>query len=312
MAKIILLLGANGQVGFELQQTLVALGNVVGLGREQADFCRPESLRRIVRQYQPNIIVNAAAYTAVDKAESEVDVALAVNASAPRVLAEEAQALGAALVHYSTDYVFDGQKTSLYTEADTPNPQSVYGRSKLAGEQAVANACQRHLIFRTCWVVGQHGGNFLKTMLRLAAERDSLRIVADQIGAPTSATLIADITAKVLKAMRGAESNDARWGLYHLAAGGETSWHGYAQYVISQARARGCVLKATPEAVAPITTADYPLPAARPANSRLDTTKLRQTFALDLPDWQVGVDKVLSAVINQQNQKAEQQWVSKI
>jgi len=303
-AETILLFGVNGQVGFELRQTLETLSNVVALGREQADFCQPESLRSIVRQYQPTIIVNAAAYTAVDKAESDIDVALAVNASAPRVLAEEAQALGAVLVHYSTDYVFDGQKAAPYTEADTPNPQSVYGRSKLDGEQAVAKACQRHLIFRTCWVVGQHGGNFLKTMLRLAAERDSLRVVADQIGGPTSATLIADITAKVLKAMHGAESNDARWGLYHLAAGGETSWHGYARYVIAQAWTRGFVLKATPEAVTPITTANYPLPAARPANSRLDTTKLRQIFALNLPDWQIGVDQVLSAVIDQQNQKA--------
>jgi dTDP-4-dehydrorhamnose reductase len=255
-AETVLLFGANGQLAFELRDTLASLGDVIALGRDQADFSQPESLRSIVRRHRPKIIVNAAAYTAVDKAESDVDAAHAVNALAPGVLAEEAQALGAVMVHYSTDYVFDGRKAAPYTEADTPNPQSVYGSSKLAGELAVANGCQRHLIFRTSWVVGQHGGNFLKTMLRLAVERDNLRVVADQVGAPTSAALIANITAEVLDAMRGAAPNDARWGLYHLAAGGETSWHGYARHVIAQAWAGGCALKTRPENIAPITTSE--------------------------------------------------------
>ncbi len=297
----ILLLGANGQLGHELRRTLADLGQVIGLQRAGADFSAPQSLRAIVREHRPQIIVNAAAHTAVDRAEREPDLARTINSVAPGVLAEEAQALGACLVHYSTDYVFDGRKNTPYDESDVPNPLSVYGRSKLSGERAVAEACVRHLILRTSWVVGAHGANFLKTILRLAAERDSLRVVADQHGAPTAAALIADVTARALQTLVQASERDARWRLYHLAAGGETSWHGYARHVIGRARELGMALKAVPEAVIPISTAEYQTPARRPANSRLCTARLRAAFAVELPDWRQGVDQVLEQL------RAEQQ-----
>ena len=297
----ILLFGANGQVGHELRLTLVRLGQVLGLQRAGADLSAPQSLRAIVRQHRPQVIVNAAADTAVDRAEGEPELAQTINAVAPGVLAEEAQAVGACLVHYSTDYVFDGRKSTPYDESDVPNPLSVYGRSKLSGERAVAEACARHLILRTSWVVGAHGANFVKTILRLAAERDSLRVVADQHGAPTSAALIADVTARALQTLVQASERDARWGLYHLAAGGETSWHGYARYAIGRARELGMTLKATPDAVAPIPTAEYPTPAKRPMNSRLCTARLRAAFSVELPDWRQGVDQVLEQL------RAEQQ-----
>jgi dTDP-4-dehydrorhamnose reductase len=292
-ARRILVLGAHGQVGHELPRALCRLGQVIALDRSGADLGEPESLRAVVREHRPQAIVNAAAYTAVDRAESEPELARTINAVAPGVLAEEARALGACLVHYSTDYVFDGRKNTPYDERDVPNPLSAYGRSKLSGERAVAGACGRHLIMRTSWVVGAHGANFLKTMLRLAAERDSLRVVADQHGAPTSAALIADVTARALQCMAQALEGDSRWGLYHLAAAGETTWHGYARHVVGRARDLGVALKAAPDAVAAITTAEYPTPAARPANSRLNTAKLRTTFAVELPDWRHGVDQVL-------------------
>ncbi len=292
----ILMFGANGQVGHELQHTLTALGQIVTLDVPEVDFSRPDSLRTMVRRHRPRIIVNAAAYTAVDKAESASELAFAVNAAAPGVLAEEAEALDACLVHYSTDYVFDGRKASPYVETDAPNPLSVYGRSKLEGERAV-QACKKHLIFRTSWVIGTHGSNFVKTILRLAGERDSLRIVADQLGVPTSAGLLAEVTAKILSQMAERSPDDARWGLYHLVAAGETSWHGVARHIIARTSALGLPLKAKPESVAPIATADYPLPAMRPANSRLDTSKLRSAFALTLPDWTVGVNDVLDRLI---------------
>jgi dTDP-4-dehydrorhamnose reductase len=289
----ILVLGAHGQVGHELPRALSALGQVDALDRSGADLAAPESLRMVVRQRLPDIIVNAAAYTAVDRAESEPDLANTVNALSPQVLAEEAQAGGACLVHYSTDYVFDGRKGSAYDETDAPHPLSTYGRSKLAGERAVADACTRHLILRTSWVFGAHGANFLKTILRLGAERDSLSVVADQFGAPTGAALIADVTAGALHALAHASEHDARWGLYHLAASGYTSWHGYAQHVIGRARELGMSLRATPETINAISTAEYPTAATRPANSRLCTARLRAAFALELPDWTGGVDQVL-------------------
>ncbi len=298
--KAILLFGVNGQLGFDLQKVLTSVGNVIGVDRKQIDLSQPESIRSIVRSYRPAVIVNAAAYTAVDKAESDVDMAYAVNALAPEVLAEEAQACGAIMLHYSTDYVFDGQKAGYYTESDTPNPQSIYGRSKLLGEQAVGRVCERHFIFRTSWVVGQQGGNFLKTILRLATEREKLRIVADQLGVPTTSELIAEVSAQVLCVMRNIAPDDKRWGLYHLVAGGETNWHAYAQYIITLLQRYGHTLKITPEDVEPITTAEYPLPAVRPANSRLDTIKLRSVFSCELPDWKVGVNNVLLQLISQQ------------
>ena len=292
----LLLLGADGQVGWELRRALLPLGEVLPMTRAQADLSDLDGLRTLLAREQPQIIVNAAAYTAVDKAESEPELAQRINADAPHVLAEHAAQTGAWLLHYSTDYVFDGCKPAAerYVEADTPNPQSAYGRSKLAGEQAIAASGCRHLILRTSWVYAARGGNFAKTMLRLAAERDSLRVIADQFGAPTSAELIADVSAHLLQRLRtDAALAQQASGVYHLTAQGHTSWHGYAQHVIAQALARGMTLRCAPEAVQAITTADYPLPAPRPANSRLDCGKLQSTFGLTLPPWQTQVQRLI-------------------
>jgi dTDP-4-dehydrorhamnose reductase len=250
----------------------------------------------LVSRVKPSIIVNATAYTAVDRAETENQLAHTINAVAPGLLAKAAQAVGACMVHYSTDYVYAGTKKSPYVETDETQPLSAYGRSKLAGERAVAEACPRHLIFRTSWVLGAHGGNFLKTMLKLAQEREALRVVADQIGAPTSAELIAETTAQILSQMAGQPADDPRWGLYHLSAGGATNWHAYASYVIAQARATGWPIKVADDAIAAIRTEDYPVAATRPMNSCLDTTKVRAAFGVSLPDWRVGVDGVLAGI----------------
>jgi dTDP-4-dehydrorhamnose reductase len=298
----IVLFGANGQLGHQLAVQLQQLGEVKALTRAEADLAKPAALREalshISKTFHPTVIVNAAAYTAVDKAQTETELAHAVNAASPAVLAELAKAHNATLVHYSTDYVFDGSGTRPWQESDTTHPLSVYGQSKRDGELAIAALCPKHLILRTSWVVGVHGGNFLKTMLRLAAERDTLRVVADQIGAPTSTELLADVTVKLLQAMSTAADNDARWGIYHVAAAGEVSWHGYAQHVIAGALQRGAILKAKPDAVSPISTAEYPVPAPRPLNSRLNTQKLQTTFAFTLPAWQVGVDAILDHIIS--------------
>ena len=288
----ILLTGKNGQVGFELRRSLSVLGEVKAVDLAECDLSNADAIRQLVKDYRPEVIVNPAAYTAVDKAEGDQTLATAVNVTAPKVFAEEAQRLGALLVHFSTDYVFDGTKVGAYTEQDTPNPQSVYGATKLAGERAVQGACDRHLILRTSWVVGAHGANFAKTMLRLASEKDSLNVVADQFGAPTSAAMLADLTAHcVRQASRSTESFP--YGLYHTVASGVTNWHEYACYVIERARAAGKPVRIAPDAVRAITTAEYPTPAKRPANSRLDTSKLINTFGLRLPTWQEGVDHVL-------------------
>ncbi len=293
----LLLLGANGQLGHALAITLRKWGDVQALTRAEADFSNPAALRTALlahaRAGVPAVVVNAAAYTAVDKAESEPALAHAVNAESAAVVAELAQSWGALLVHYSTDYVFDGAGVEPWRETDNTRPLSVYGASKRAGELAIAQRCARHLILRTSWVVGAHGANFLKTMLRLAAERESLSVVADQVGAPTSTALLAEVTLALIEAMHNAAAEDARWGVYHVAAAGETSWHGYAQHVIAGAAARGAVLKVAPAAVRPITTAEYPLPAARPANSRMATQKIQHTFHVALPPWQQGVDAIL-------------------
>jgi dTDP-4-dehydrorhamnose reductase len=304
-ANGILLLGANGQVGHELRSELARLGPVHARTRAESDLADPESLRRIVRELRPAIIVNAAAYTAVDRAESEAEAAHAVNAVAPGVLAEEAEAVGALLVHYSTDYVFDGRGARPYAETDATNPLSTYGRTKLAGERAVARACRRHVVFRISWVFGAHGANFLKTMLRLADERDSLRVVADQHGAPTSAELVARVTTEVLATLAGVPATDPRFGLYHLAPAGETTWHEYARRVIGEAAAAGRALKASPATVHAITSAEYPTPAHRPANSRLDTGKLRSIFGISLPPWEHDVDRVLHAVLGARKPHSE-------
>jgi dTDP-4-dehydrorhamnose reductase len=290
----ILLLGADGQVGWELRRALLPLGEVLPLKRTQADLGDVTALRAVLDRTRPQFIVNAAAYTAVDKAETEPELALRINADAPQVLADYAAAHEAWLVHFSTDYVFDGTKPAPYVETDPPKPQSAYGRSKLAGEQAITASGCRHLILRTSWVYAARGGNFAKTMLRLAAERDSLRVIADQVGAPTSAELIADTTALMLHHLRTDPAFAAQAsGLCHLTAQGSTSWHGYAQFVIAAAATRGLPLRCAPEQVQAITTADYPLPAPRPANSRLDCSKLQTTFGLFLPPWQTQVQRLI-------------------
>ena len=295
----ILLLGKNGQVGWELQRSLSPLGELVACDFDSpapltADFTQPESLVPLVHAVRPDVIVNAAAHTAVDKAESEPELARALNAIAPAVLAREAAALGALLVHYSTDYVFDGSGSSPRDEGALTGPLSVYGRTKLEGEQLVAGSGCRHLILRTSWVYAARGGNFARTMLRLAAERDQLQVIDDQIGAPTGAELLADVTAHALRAVH---ADPALCGLYHCAAAGETSWHGYARFVIEWARARGHALKVAPEAVRPVSTREYPTAAARPLNSRLDTRRLQEAFGLRLPHWQIGVERMLSEVL---------------
>ena len=295
----ILLFGMNGQVGWELQRALAPLGELVALdfdspGPLGADFTRPEALAATVRAVAPQIIVNAAAHTAVDKAEAEPALARAINAESPAVLAREAAVLGAWLVHYSTDYVFDGSGDLPRNEDSPTGPLSVYGLTKLEGEQAIRASGCRHLIFRTSWVYAARGGNFARTMLRLAAEREQLSVIDDQVGAPTGADLLADVTAH---ALRAALLQPALGGTYHAAAAGETSWHGYAREAIEFARAAGQPIRVRPEAIHPIPTAAYPTPARRPLNSRLDTRKLQQAFGLAMPGWRIGVERMLREVL---------------
>lgn len=286
----ILLLGKNGQIGWELQRSLSPLGVVVALGRDQANFEDPESLRRIIQEIQPTIIVNAVAYTAVDKAESEPDKVDLINVVSVQVLAEEAKKLDAWLVHYSTDYVFDGHKKAAYVENDVTNPLSVYGRSKRNGELAIQHHHDKFLIFRTSWVFGIHGNNFVKTMLRLADEKEVLSIVSDQYGAPTSAAYVADITALAL--YRVVTSNKKTLcGLYHLVSGGKTSWYTYASYIFAKIRSKGGVLKVSQ--IYPVSSSEYKVAAARPCNSSLDTAKLLTAFGVYQPSWQEQVDHFL-------------------
>lgn len=293
----ILLFGKNGQVGWELQRSLAPLGELLALDRHDTQLCgdlrNPDGLRDTVRQVRPDVIVNAAAYTAVDRAESDAATAHAVNAEAPGALAEAAQASGAWLVHYSTDYVFDGAGTKPWGEDDATGPLSVYGRTKLEGEQRIQASCAKHLILRTSWVYAARGGNFPITMLRLAGERDQLTVINDQFGAPTGADLLADVTAHLLRRVQDAASPGLA-GIYHVAAGGETSWHGYASFVIESASGAGRSLKVSSAAVVPVPTMAFPTPAVRPHNSRLNTTKLQSTFGLRLPDWQNGVTRMLA------------------
>ncbi|MCX7148412.1 MAG: dTDP-4-dehydrorhamnose reductase [Rhodocyclales bacterium] len=277
----ILLTGCGGQLGREMKRSLASLGELVACDRGQLDLAKPDALRDAVRAIAPTVIVNAAAYTAVDKAEAEPAVADAINAVAPGILADEARRLGALLIHYSTDYVFDGTKPAPYNEGDIPAPLSAYGRSKYAGELAITAAGSRHLILRTSWVYGLHGANFMKTMLRLGRERSELRVVGDQIGAPTWTRHLADATAVILT------RRDLPSGLYHLAAAGETSWHGYAEAIFIEAQRAGLLEKSP--VVHRITSADYPLPATRPANSRLDCSRFTRDFGLALPDWRTGL-----------------------
>ena len=294
----LLLLGKGGQLGWELQRSLAPLGELVALSSDStefdADFSRPEQLAETVLKVRPDVIVNAAAHTAVDKAESEPELARKLNAMSPGVVAAAAQQIGALMVHYSTDYVFDGSGSRPWLETDATGPLSVYGRTKLEGEQLVAQQCARHLIFRTSWVYAARGGNFAKTMLRLAKERERLTVIDDQFGAPTGAELLADVSAH---AIRDTLRDAGKTGLYHLVAGGETTWHGYARFVLEQARVAGVELKASPDAVDAVPTSAFPTPAIRPHNSRLNTAKLQSTFGLALPHWQAGVARMLREIL---------------
>lgn len=294
----ILLLGRTGQVGWELQRSLAPLAELIALDRDDTnpytgDLADATALAATVRAVRPDVIVNAAAYTAVDKAESEPALAQAINADGPGVLATEAAALGAWLVHYSTDYVFDGSGTTPWREDDPTGPLNTYGRTKLDGEQQVRASGCRHVILRTSWVYASRGQNFARTMLRFASERDSLSVVADQHGAPTGADLLADVTAQLLPQVL---RQPALAGTYHCVAAGATTWFDYARHVIERARAAGQAMRVAPDDVRPVPAASYRTAAARPANSRLDTGKLRQAFGLVLPDWRTGVDRMLTEI----------------
>jgi dTDP-4-dehydrorhamnose reductase len=289
----LLLFGRDGQVGRALQATLPALGEVIALGRAEADFATPEALPDLVAAHRPDVIVNAAAYTAVDSAEDDRERAWTINAGAVGRLGEAAKKSGALVVHYSTDYVFDGTAGGPQSEEAPTSPVSVYGASKLAGEALLRESGARHLIFRTSWIYAPEGRNFPLTILRLAHERESLTVVSDQLGAPTPAALIAEVTAA---AVPQALADRGKLGLYHLAPAGETSWHGFARYLVADALAEGAHLRLTPEAILPIPSAGYPAKARRPANSRLDTTRLRTVFGVTLPPWQLGVRQLISTL----------------
>ncbi|MBT3065218.1 dTDP-4-dehydrorhamnose reductase [Rhodoferax sp. U11-2br] len=305
----ILLLGKSGQVGWELQRSLSTLGELIALDQNSSDYCGDFSnltgLADTVRSVHPDIIVNAAAHTAVDKAESEPELARTLNALAPQVLATEAAKLGAWLIHYSTDYVFDGSGETPWVETDTPSPLSVYGATKLEGEQLITAANPRHLIFRTSWVYAARGGNFAKTMLRLAQERDKLTVINDQIGAPTGADLLADVTAHAIRQLTQGKSYtapssanaDTLAGIYHLVASGQTSWFDYAKHVLAQAQLVQPALQIKAQQVDPVPTSAFPTPAKRPFNSRLNTAKLQASFGLTLPPWQTGVNRLLAEIL---------------
>ena len=294
----ILLLGKGGQVGWELQRSLAVLGQVTALDFDSpehcGDFAHPEGVAATVRALRPDVIVNAAAHTAVDKAESEPAFARLLNATTPGLIAQEAARLGALLVHYSTDYVFDGSGERPWVETDTPAPLSVYGATKWEGEQHIQQSGCRHLILRTSWVYAARGGNFAKTMLRLAQERERLTVIDDQWGAPTGADLLADVTAH---AIRHLQHRPGDGGLYHCVASGETNWHSYAKYVIAQAGQAPAAIKIKAIEIAPVPTSAFPTPARRPHNSRLDTRKLQATFGLTLPHWQQGVARMLTEIL---------------
>ncbi|MCP5243188.1 dTDP-4-dehydrorhamnose reductase [Nitrosomonas sp.] len=300
----ILLFGKNGQVGWELQRSLAPLtasDRLFIVGSDSPTLCgslaNPEGIRQTIQTVKPDIIINAAAYTAVDKAEQEPKLAQTINAEAPAVMADEARRLNAWLIHYSTDYVFDGSGDQPRTETDSTGPLNVYGRTKLSGENNIIESGCAHVILRTSWVYATYGSNFVKTILRLACERDLLKIVDDQLGAPTGAELIADVTAHIIRALRQQKNETAVSGLYHLTAQGCVSWYGFARFILEQAAETGMPLNILPENVHPIFTTDYPTPAKRPLNSRLNITKIQKTFDVCLPEWQIGVSRVLAEML---------------
>jgi dTDP-4-dehydrorhamnose reductase len=290
----ILIVGGEGQVGWELQRSLAPLGEVIVAPRSALDLCDPGSVGRVLGEHQPDAVVNAAAYTAVDDAEAHPQRADAINHRAVAVMAQWAADRRCWLVHYSSDYVFDGSGRNPFEETNRTGPLNAYGRSKLAGDEAIAASGCMHLILRTSWVHAPRGKNFVRSILKLARERDHLRVVSDQYGAPTSAELIADVTARALEQSM---HNEALSGTYHVAAAGETSWHQIARQVVTEANARGADLKLAPAAIEPIASADYPTPAVRPLNSRLQTSKLRDAFGLTLPDWQQGVGRTVAELV---------------
>ena len=294
----IVLFGRGGQLGRELEQVLPSLGQLAAFGRDQADLEHPDAIQALLRRESPDLVVNAAAYTAVDKAESEPARARQINADTVGVIATETARLGGWLVHYSTDYVFDGGKSGSYVETDPTGPLGVYGATKLAGEQLIAATGCRHLVFRTSWVYAAHGANFIRTILRLGQEREELSVVEDQIGAPTSAARIAAVTVAAIGRLAGGEGDLPASGIYHLAASNATSWHGYAEYIVAAARASGLPMRVTPDRISPIPSSAWPQAARRPANSRLDAAKLQQTFDVILPPWQDDVQEVVTTLIH--------------
>lgn len=297
----VLLTGAAGQLGFDLRRSLAPIAHVVATDRSTCDLADVDSIRCAVRDIRPDVILNAAAYTAVDRAETEPQVAFAINGVAPGILAEEAKAIGALLVHYSTDYVFDGDKDGWYLETDPPAPRSVYGESKLQGERSIEAVGGAAWVFRTSWVFSAHGANFAKTMLNIARNSDRLRVVSDQIGAPTSSALVADVTAHAVRERWLHASADRRcsgFELFHLTAAGETSWYEYAREVVGFMLSHGMPMRVQADQIVPILTAEFPLPASRPKNSRLNTHKLREAFDLNLPDWKDGLHHVLEQLLD--------------
>ena len=296
----ILLLGANGQVGWELRRSLAPLGEIRAYDRHTGNLQKLDDLSRLIRDFSPEAIVNAAAYTSVDKAESELDEAFLINSKAVEFLAKEAKLLNAWFIHYSTDYVFDGLKSGAYIETDTPNPQSVYGQTKYDGEESIKESKVKHLIFRTAWVYSKRGNNFIKTMIQLAKKQDELKVVNDQIGAPTGAELIADVTALCLYQIAQYKNSAHNLsGTYHLTPTGETSWHGFAQFIIAEALGLGVKFRASFENVQAIITSEYPLPAKRPSNSLLDTKKICNTFNVYMPPWQTHVERLFKELYSQ-------------
>jgi dTDP-4-dehydrorhamnose reductase len=291
----ILLTGSNGQVGFELNKKLSALGEVIATDREELDLTNLNAIRNFIDQTKPDIIINPAAYTAVDKAESEPELAYQINTLAPEVLADKARELDIPLVHFSTDYVFDGLKNEPYVETDLTNPQSVYGKTKCEGEEKVRTH-EKHIILRTSWVFGVHGNNFLKTMMRLIQEKDSLNIVGDQWGSPASSSMLSDVTFKIVDTiLKNKNFND--YSTYHVTNDGETNWHQYASLIASEAMKLNVKIKCGPDQIHSILTSEYPTAAKRPLNSRLNTDKLKKTFMLELPHWESEVKKVLREII---------------
>lgn len=292
----ILVTGKNGQVGHELMRSLAPLGQVVGVDVKECDLAQSAAIDALLERVRPDIIINPAAYTEVDKAESEPTIAHAVNVQAPKLLARYASRHNIPIIHFSTDYVFDGKKDAPYNEDDEANPSSVYGKTKWLGEEAIRKLAAKHIIIRTSWVFGSHGVNFLKTMLKLASERDKLSVVSDQFGAPTSARLLADAVAQIVTEL-GEPGSYRKYGTYNIAARGETSWHGYAQVVVEKAIKLGMNVKINPKDIKPISSKEYPMPAPRPANSRLDTTKVSTVFSVSLHKWQDEVEKVIQELV---------------